>query len=235
MTGSSWRKCGNATCVESSSAFSLMSELTADLDLPLRSTQSDPCFCFPLVFPSDRGRWSQSRCADTVLAAHFSPMSYSVLRAAPTFFLEEASQDPAHTPGLPSRAESFFSSMSSQPLLMKASHGYFSVENSGLWNSRWHPVTRAETASPLGPGSVGQGPPDPAHGACPLLFGGQDWAECGTMDGPPCLWLFVFCEPQALRGSRRVAAELSLCVPELELRPSWCGAPHSGGQEEKGS
>ncbi|XP_077015434.1 transmembrane protein 132C [Tamandua tetradactyla] len=161
----------------------------------------------------------------------FLPVSYRVLRAETAFFLKEASQGPPHNSSLRSRVESFFPYKATQPPVVNASYGPFSVE-------KVVPLDLMPASNLLGPG--GKLPPSwqlRAHilrervylsrPKVQVLFSllGRDWDAPGAADALPCLRVFAFRETREVRGSCRLRGALGVCVAELQLLPSWFSAP----------
>ncbi|XP_037673161.1 transmembrane protein 132C [Choloepus didactylus] len=161
----------------------------------------------------------------------FLPVRYQVLRAETSFFLKETHQDPARNASLQSRIESFFTYKATQPPIVNASYGPFSV-------AKAVPLDFMLTSDLSGPtakfnanwklrASIMQEKIYLSRPKVQVLFSlvGRDWDAQGATDALPCLRVFAFRETREVRGSCRLRGDLGLCVAELELLPSWFSAP----------
>uniref|UniRef100_A0A673VRK9 Transmembrane protein 132C n=1 Tax=Suricata suricatta TaxID=37032 RepID=A0A673VRK9_SURSU len=161
----------------------------------------------------------------------YLPVSYHILGAETSFFLQETTQDALPNASLHTRVESFFTYKARRPPLLNASYGPFSVQ-------KVVPLDPTASASRLGPpGKSGLDLRLRAHilrdkvylsrPKVQVLFHllGRDWAAPGAAERLPCLRLFAFRETREVRAGCRLQGALGLCL--LALPHASCHTPAS--------
>ncbi|KAM7034727.1 transmembrane protein 132B isoform 1-T1 [Acridotheres tristis] len=161
----------------------------------------------------------------------YLPASPHISNADIFFFLKEANQDIMRNSSLQSRVDSFFIYKASQPPVLNATYGPFSVEQpiplDLMLTSASFGFTNKFTfnwklKSHIINSSIYSNKPK-----IQTLFyiAGKDWDDYDSEEMLPCVKMFAFLESREVVASCRLTGHLGLCVVELELSPSWFSSP----------
>lgn len=162
----------------------------------------------------------------------YLPVSYSVLGAESTFFLQETQpQDAPRNASLHSRVASFFTYKAKRPPALNASFGPY-------WAEKVVPLELMLPANPFGftstfslnwklRASILREKIYLSRPKVQVLFHllGRDWDDPRPAERLPCLRVFAFRETREVRGSCRLGGDLGLCVAQLEVPAAWFSPP----------